>query len=105
MIEEVIAKLDIPRAMVYIECLIMEVNVTRGLNIGTEWRAAGGYNNDTDAVFGGFGGTGDAGYSNLNAISSDASLPKGFSIGMLGKNISIGEAEIVRAVSESQVSQ
>jgi general secretion pathway protein D len=89
-LEEVISKLDIPRAMVYLECLIMEVNVNRGLNIGTEWRASEGYSSDTKAVFGGFGGTGDSGYTNLSALNSDASLPKGFSIGMLGKNISIG---------------
>ncbi len=89
-LEEVIAKLDIPRAMVYIECLIMEVNVNHGLNIGTEWRAAGGYKNDTGVVFGGFGGTGDSGYANLGPILSEGTLPKGFSIGVLGKNINIG---------------
>ncbi len=89
-LEEVIAKLDIPRAMVYLECLIMEVNVNRGLTLGTEWRAAGGYNNNSGVVLGGFGGTGDSGYSNLDGITSDASLPKGFSIGVLGKSISIG---------------
>ena len=32
-LEDVIKKLDIPRAMVYIECLIMEVNAERDLNI------------------------------------------------------------------------
>ncbi len=89
-LEEVIAKLDIPRSMVYLECLIMEVNVNRGLNIGTEWKASGGYDGDTRAVFGGFGSTGDSGYTNLDIIQSGAGLPKGFSIGMLGKNISIG---------------
>jgi len=89
-LEEVIAKLDIPRAMVYLECLIMEVNVNRGLNIGTEWRASEGFNNNTRAMFGGFGGTGDTGYTNLGSLNADANLPKGFSIGMLGKNISIG---------------
>ncbi|MDM8539052.1 type II secretion system secretin GspD, partial [Desulfobacterales bacterium HSG17] len=89
-LEEVIAKLDIPRAMVYLECLIMEVNVNRGLNIGTEWRASEGFNNNTRAMFGGFGGTGETGYTNLGSLNSAANLPKGFSIGMLGKNISIG---------------
>jgi len=90
-LEEVITKLDIPRSMVYLECLIMEVNVNRGLNIGTEWKASGGYDGDTRAVFGGFGGTGGSGYTNLDTIKSGAGLPKGFSIGMLGKNISIGD--------------
>ncbi|MBW1746387.1 MAG: type II secretion system protein GspD, partial [Deltaproteobacteria bacterium] len=38
-LEEIIKKLDIPRAMVYIECLIMEVNVNKEFNLGTEWQA------------------------------------------------------------------
>ncbi len=87
-LEDVITKLDIPRAMVYIECLIMEVDVNRGLNIGTEWQAGGEL--DTLGIVGGFGGTGDTGYSNLNSISSGSNLPKGFSVGVLGKNITIG---------------
>ncbi len=89
-LEDVIAKLDIPRAMVYIECLIMEVNVSRGLNIGTEWRSSTAFNNGTKGLVTGFGGTGDSGYSNLDSIESDSLLPKGFSLGVLGKNISIG---------------
>jgi len=88
-LEEVIKKLDIPRAMVYIECLIMEVNVTRGLTIGTEWRTAQGFDNDTKVAVGGYGGTGDSGYSNLNNISG-GNLPKGFSVGVLGKAFNIG---------------
>lgn len=89
-LEDVISKLDIPRAMVYLECLIMEVNVNRSLNIGTEWRASEDYNSSEGAVYGGFGGTGDSGYANLSSFSTDGSLPKGFSIGMLGRTISIG---------------
>ncbi len=38
-LEEVIKKLDIPRAMVYIECLLMEVNVSNGFGLGLEWTA------------------------------------------------------------------
>ena len=47
-LEEVIEKLDIPRAMVYIECLIMEVNVESGLNVGTEWRAGESFDSDSE---------------------------------------------------------
>nr|MDA3787899.1 type II secretion system secretin GspD [Desulfobacula sp.] len=88
-LEEVISKLDIPRAMVYIECLIMEVNVTRGLNIGTEWKTFQGSDNDTKVGFGGFGGTGDSGYTNLSGASS-GNLPQGFSLGVLGDSFCIG---------------
>jgi general secretion pathway protein D len=89
-LEDVIAKLDIPRSMVYIECLIMEVNVNRGLDIGTEWRTTQDFDGEQKIGFMGFGGTGDSGYSDLNQISKDGSLPQGFSLGVLGKNITIG---------------
>lgn len=88
-LEDVISKLDIPRAMVYIECLIMEVNVTRGLNIGTEWKTFQGSDNNSKVGFGGFGGTGDSGYTNLSGASS-GNLPQGFSLGVLGDSFSIG---------------
>ncbi|MDZ7664893.1 MAG: type II secretion system secretin GspD [Desulfotignum sp.] len=89
-LEEVIAKLDIPRSMVYIECLIMEVNVNRGLDIGTEWRTSQEFDGGEKVGFTGFGATGDSGYSGLNQVSGDGSLPRGFSLGVLGKNITIG---------------
>jgi general secretion pathway protein D len=88
-LEEVINKLDIPRAMVYIECLIMEVNVTSGLNIGTEWKASQEFDNDSKVVIGGFGNTDNSGFANLSSAST-GSLPKGFSVGVLGKSFSIG---------------
>ncbi|MFH2092700.1 MAG: type II secretion system secretin GspD [Pseudomonadota bacterium] len=89
-LEEVIHQLDIPRAMVYIECLIMEVNADKGLNIGTEWRLSEGFGNDSGVVFGGFGATGDSGFANSSSAASSGSLSKGFSLGVLGKQISIG---------------
>jgi general secretion pathway protein D len=89
-LEEVIAKLDIPRSMVYIECLIMEVNVSRGLDIGTEWRTAQDFDGGDKVGFSGFGATGDTGFGGLNQVSKDGSLPRGFSLGVLGKSITIG---------------
>ncbi|GAB6142898.1 type II secretion system secretin GspD [Desulfocicer niacini] len=87
-LEEVIAKLDIPRAMVYIECLIMEVNVNSGLNLGTEWRVGEGIENDQGVIFAGSSGNG---YSNFNnIITSKGTLPSGFSVGVMGKQLSIG---------------
>ena len=86
-LEEVIAKLDIPRAMVYIECLIMEVNVNSGLNLGTEWRVGEAIDNDQGVIFGGSSGNS---YSNFNSIASTGTLPAGFSVGVMGKQLSIG---------------
>ena len=89
-LEEVISKLDIPRSMVYIESLIMEVNMTRGLNIGTEWKAAQGFDSDSKAVFGGFGATGGTGHSNLSGVAGSGTFPTGLSVGVLGESFNIG---------------
>jgi general secretion pathway protein D len=40
-LEHVIQKLDIPRSMVYIEALIMEVDMNTSLNVGIDWTAFG----------------------------------------------------------------
>jgi general secretion pathway protein D len=40
-LEDVIKKLDIPRSMVYIEALLMEVDMSTSLNIGIDWTAFG----------------------------------------------------------------
>ncbi len=97
-IENIIKKLDIPRSMVYIESLIMEVNVDKGFSVGTEWVGGGktGYGSDKDAwIGGGWSGGGDTAYSNLGQIASSAiagvaALPQGFSMGIIGEQISIG---------------
>ncbi|MCP3871738.1 MAG: type II secretion system secretin GspD [Desulfobacteraceae bacterium] len=92
-LEEVIAKLDIPRAMVYIECLIMEVLTTRGLTIGTEWKVGGTFDNnsgDGRGIVGGFGATGGTGHGNLTNLTGSSSYPAGFSVGVLGKSFNIG---------------
>ena len=93
-IEGVISKLDIPRPMVYIECLIMEVNADTGLKLGTEWRVGEDFNagaGSTGAVFGGsvipfLNG------SNLNA-GLGTILPSGFSAGVMGRTLTIGDIE------------
>ena len=36
-IEGVIRQLDVPRPMVYIEALIMEVSVNKNFKVGVEW--------------------------------------------------------------------
>ncbi|OQY00811.1 MAG: type II secretion system protein GspD [Desulfobacteraceae bacterium 4572_130] len=93
-IQGVISKLDIPRPMVYIECLLMEVNADTGLKLGTEWRVGEDFNaggGDTGAVFGGsviplLNG------SNLNAGLGTV-LPSGFSVGVMGRTLTIGDIE------------
>jgi len=86
-LEEVISKLDIPRSMVYIECLIMEVNVENGLNLGTEWRVGEEIDSGEGVAFGGYSGNS---YSNFNSLASTGTLPSGFTAGIMGKMITIG---------------
>jgi general secretion pathway protein D len=55
-LEEVIKKLDIPRSMVYIEALIMEVDMEKSLDIGVDWSVFGKTSIDgkETAIGGGF---------------------------------------------------
>lgn len=94
-LEAVIKKLDISRSMVFIECLIMEVDVQKDFRLGTEWIIGEKFNvgGDTYGATGGFSG-GDPGYSNLSGLSGGltgiASYPPGYSMGVFGESISVG---------------
>ena len=93
-LEEIIRLLDIPRAMVYIECLIMEVNVNKDFNIGTEWISMGTTSIDgRSAAFGG-GFSGAGAYPNIAGLApatgSVGTLPTGFSLGILSETLNIG---------------
>lgn len=85
-VEEVIKKLDIPRPMVYIEAVIMEVNAQRDFSLGTEWTAAGDttIGNRDAAVGGGF-------LTPTSAIPglTQGILPQGFSFGVFTEAIDI----------------
>jgi general secretion pathway protein D len=99
-LEGIIKKLDVPRPMVYIEALIMEVNTSKAFNIGVEWRgikntgAVSGVDSGQSAAFIGSGGAGAAGGYNIippvPAIGSALAFPGGFSMGIIGAGISIG---------------
>ncbi|MGB6971129.1 MAG: secretin N-terminal domain-containing protein, partial [Desulfobulbales bacterium] len=80
-LESVIKKLDIPRRMVYLEALIMEVKAEKDFAVGVEWVGGFTYGDDKGIVFGGSRG-GDG-----SAIPSleNPSLPKGFSMGLVNE--------------------
>ena len=89
-LEEVIKKLDIPRRMVYLEALILEVNTTKDFEVGVEW-AMGGKNSDgTQTTVSGFSGSSSP-YSLLGG-TGESSPPSatGFSLGWIGTGIKIG---------------
>jgi len=90
-LEEIIKKLDIPRAMVYIESLIMEVSVDKDFDLGIEWSAAGetSYQNREGIYGGGFSGGDDAAkFGNIAGLTA-GTFPAGFSLGVFGEVIQI----------------
>ena len=95
-LEGVIQKLDVPRPMVYIEALIMEVSVNKNFNVGVEWRGLkdigsadlkGLGPNATAVGMAGF--TGPSIIPQLNAQGVPV-IPGGFSLGVIGAGIKIG---------------
>ena len=94
-LEDVIKKLDIPRRMVYIEALIMEVSVIKEFELGVEWQAGEHIGSHDGREIGAFGvsAPGDV----LSKLSS------GFSLGVLGEEIKIGGIPFnnIRAVARA----
>jgi len=84
-LEEIIKQLDIPRAMVYLEALIMEVNVDKDFNLGVEWQAGGTSAQGRDFAYGVGSGQGGSipGFSGTN-------YPVGLSLGIIGEGITAG---------------
>jgi len=81
-LEEVIQQLDIPRSMVYIESLIMEVDMNKILNLGIEWTVFGQTSIDgKETVIG--GGT-QEGLPQVTDL-----FQKGLSLGLLTEPINI----------------
>ena len=78
-VEEVIKKLDIPRSMVYIESLIMEVNASKSLELGVEWQLFDRTNVDNQSVL--YGGS----FSGSGALDAAQRLlgPTGLAVGVL----------------------
>jgi general secretion pathway protein D len=82
-LEDVIKKLDIPRSMVYIEALIMEVDMQTSLDIGIDWAIFGKTSIDgKETVVGG-------GFRRGVEIGPDELLQGGLTLGMLSEPITI----------------
>lgn len=90
---EIIHQIDIPRAMVYIEALIMEVNAEKSFDLGTEWQVGDtvSLNNDRHGVAGGGFKTDD---SNISLTAGPGgnlipAMPAGFAMGVFGEAVNI----------------
>ncbi|RJR30458.1 MAG: type II secretion system protein GspD [Desulfobacteraceae bacterium] len=98
-IKEMIQKLDIPRKQVFIEALIMEVSPEEDFAFGTEWFAGKDVQNPVEssrraAILGSSTNTGALGsLANkgfLSSLADKGALEQGFSLGILGENITVG---------------
>lgn len=90
-LEEVIKKLDIPRQMVYLEALILEVNTSKDFDVGVEWALGGEFSDGTGTLASGFSSNSDNPFSLLSGVAGeDPSLPDGFSFGVIKQGIKIG---------------
>jgi len=88
-LEGVIKQLDVPRPMVYIEALIMEVNVDKGFKVGAEWVGGEKFHSGSTKGYGaGFTGAGII--PTPNATTGAISYPSGFSLGVFSDLIQIG---------------
>jgi len=104
-LKDIVDQLDIQRSMVYIECLIMEINKEKSLNLGAEWISGGAASHqDKSGVYGGgFSGGGalggDSGYfssiaSATGQASAASALPPGFSLGVFGERVTVGDLSL-----------
>ena len=84
-LEDVIKKLDIPRRMVYLEALIMEVNADKDFAVGVEWIGGFSYGDNDGIVFGGSRGAD----SSILPSLEDPTLPRGISMGVVNDFIEI----------------
>ncbi len=89
-LEDVIAKLDIPRRMVYLEALIMEVDADRTFDVGVQWLAGGIFDDGTGRLITGF--SGEPAFQTIAGMTDpeNPSLPSGFTLGVLKEGIKIG---------------
>jgi len=87
-LKNVIKKLDIPRQMVYLEALILEVNATKNFDVGVEWSWSGSVSGVSDAgAFTRF----NSGTSSISVGDGTLSVADGFALGILKQGITIGD--------------
>ena len=87
-LEEVIKQLDIPRRMVYLEALIMEVSIDKQFEIGAEWGGLGSFHDETGTLGAGFS---KSNFNLINGVSKGtAGMASGATLGILKKGVKIG---------------
>ncbi len=91
-LEDVIKKLDIPRRMVYLEVLIMEVSASKNFELGVEWGGIGkNMDGSGETVAVGFSNQGNTPYSDMmGVLAENPVMPSGLSFGLMKKGIKVG---------------
>ncbi len=84
---DVIKQLDIPRRMVYLEALIMEVDADKSFEVGVEWTADGTFSDQTGQVVSGFSGA--SGFTN-GLDTGTLAAGTGLTLGILKQGVRIG---------------
>ncbi|MBP7230524.1 MAG: type II secretion system secretin GspD [Syntrophaceae bacterium] len=94
-LENIIKQLDVPRPMVYIEALIMEVKANKDFKLGVEWSGVRETGSVNGSPLGSFVSSGTGVFSGIKATTDGTdtllSLPSGFSMGIIGAGIRIGD--------------
>ncbi len=99
-LEEIISRLDVPRLQVYVEAMLMEITLTKSLDLGINWRVAG--EDDGRISTGGFPGT-----SPFNATTATAA-GQNAAFGIVGGEIEFGGQQyfsfgaFIRATQQDQ---
>ncbi|PKN27284.1 MAG: type II secretion system protein GspD, partial [Deltaproteobacteria bacterium HGW-Deltaproteobacteria-21] len=89
-LEDIIRQLDVPRTMVFVEALIIEVSAAKSLDLGVEWRAADSFHGGfSEGSKGGIALGGSPGASSVDALARGR-LPEAFAVGVVGKAINFG---------------
>ena len=93
-LDQIIVKLDVPRMQVYVEALVMEVSLSKSLDLGINWKTAG-VTNSGRIITGGFPeGGAFTGPNSSGSLGSATSAAADSTIGVLnGNTISIGGQE------------
>jgi len=88
-LEDVIKKLDIPRRMVYLEALLVEVSVNKNFALGVQWQAAEQVGSTEGKALYGFSQS----IPPQSELAQIGPLSTGFAVGVLGETIEIGGVE------------
>ncbi|WP_156004266.1 type II secretion system secretin GspD [Thiomonas sp. FB-6] len=76
-LKSVIAKLDVARAEVYVQALIVEVSANKLAQLGVQWQSAAGSGSGNNAVFGGTNYSNAANASRSNIIALQTAIASG----------------------------